>query len=146
MQSTAVPDPLLPLGTEAVFDVQDDLLIVCNDLDRLRGLLTGACSDLANGFHEASAMIAQRRAEGGADAEFLQALERRLSSAVTALQFEDMATQLINHTCRILRSGADRLAAETFGAEDGEAVVEERPRRPNPVTQDEMDAGSIELF
>ena len=25
-------------------------------------------------------------------------------------------------------------------------VVEEPPQRPNPVTQDEMDAGSIELF
>ena len=30
--------------------------------------------------------------------------------------------------------------------EDGEAVVEAAPLRPNPVTQDEMDAGSIELF
>ena len=30
--------------------------------------------------------------------------------------------------------------------EDGEAVVESAPLRPNPVTQDEMDAGSIELF
>jgi hypothetical protein len=30
--------------------------------------------------------------------------------------------------------------------EDGEALVAELPQRPNPVTQDEMDAGSIELF
>jgi hypothetical protein len=30
--------------------------------------------------------------------------------------------------------------------EDGEAVVEDAPMRPNPVTQDEMDAGSIDLF
>ena len=28
----------------------------------------------------------------------------------------------------------------------GEAVVADAPMRPNPVTQDEMDAGSIELF
>jgi hypothetical protein len=35
-----------------------------------------------------------------------------------------------------------------MGLEDGEAVpfVEEVPERPNPVTQDAMDAGSIELF
>jgi hypothetical protein len=35
-----------------------------------------------------------------------------------------------------------------MGSEDGEALpfVEEVPERPNPVTQDEMDAGSIELF
>ena len=31
-------------------------------------------------------------------------------------------------------------------ASDVQAVVEEAPLRPNPVTQDEMDAGSIELF
>ena len=30
--------------------------------------------------------------------------------------------------------------------EDGCAVVAHAPLRPNPVTQDEMDAGSIELF
>jgi hypothetical protein len=29
---------------------------------------------------------------------------------------------------------------------EGEAVIEQAPLRPNPVTQDEMDAGSIELF
>ena len=43
--------------------------------------------------------------------------------------------------------GADRLARDVMGDdEDGEAVIEEAPLRPNPVTQDEMDAGSIELF
>jgi hypothetical protein len=30
--------------------------------------------------------------------------------------------------------------------EDGAAVIEPPPLRPNPVTQDEMDAGSVELF
>ena len=30
--------------------------------------------------------------------------------------------------------------------EEGAAVIEDAPLRPNPVTQDEMDAGSIELF
>jgi len=60
---------------------------------------------------------------------------------------EGMASQLIQHTNTRLRSCADRLAAETMGDdEDGEAVVERAPPRPNPVTQDEMDAGSIELF
>ena len=38
-------------------------------------------------------------------------------------------------------------ASEAFaGDEDGDAVVEALPLRPNPVTQDEMDAGSVELF
>ena len=30
--------------------------------------------------------------------------------------------------------------------EDGAAVTADAPLRPNPVTQDEMDAGLIELF
>ena len=70
-----------------------------------------------------------------------------LASAITALQFQDMATQLIAHTAHRLRNCADRLARDAMGDdEDGEAVIDEMPLRPNPVTQDEMDAGSIELF
>jgi hypothetical protein len=62
-------------------------------------------------------------------------------------QFQDMASQLVAHTHSRLRSCADRLARDTMGDdEDGEAVVESGPLRPNPVTQDEMDAGSVELF
>ena len=46
-----------------------------------------------------------------------------------------------------LRASADVLARDTFGDdEDGEAAVIEAPLRPNPVTQDEVDAGSVELF
>jgi hypothetical protein len=41
----------------------------------------------------------------------------------------------------------DRLAREAFADdEDGMAAAEETPLRPNPVTQAEMDVGSIELF
>ena len=70
-----------------------------------------------------------------------------LAGALTALQFQDMATQLIAHTQRRLRNCADRIARDAMGDdEDGEAVVEDAPMRPNPVTQDEMDAGSIDLF
>jgi hypothetical protein len=72
---------------------------------------------------------------------------QQLGGAVTALQFQDMASQLINHTNRRLRSCADQIARVAMGDdEDGAAVVEAPPLRPNPVTQDEMDAGSIELF
>jgi hypothetical protein len=72
---------------------------------------------------------------------------RTLGGAITALQFQDMATQLIAHTTRRLRSCADRLANDAMGDDDeGVAYVEDMPLRPNPVTQDEMDAGSVELF
>ena len=71
-----------------------------------------------------------------------------LHAAVTELQFQDMASQLIGHTSKILQGCAYRLASESMGYEDGEAVpfVEDVPERPNPVTQDEMQAGSVELF
>ena len=42
-----------------------------------------------------------------------------------------------------------RSVAETLRAASGRdrsAVVEDAPLRPNPVTQDEMDAGYVELF
>ena len=70
-----------------------------------------------------------------------------MAGAITAMQFQDMASQLVAHTTKRLRSCADRLASQTMADdEDGAAVIEEGPLRPNPVTQDEMDAGSIELF
>jgi hypothetical protein len=82
------------------------------------------------------------------DSNSLDSARSSLRAAVTELQFQDMASQLISHTSKILQGCAYRLASESMGQEDGEAVpfVEEVPERPNPVTQDEMDAGSIELF
>ena len=71
-----------------------------------------------------------------------------MAAAITAMQFQDVASQLVAHTTRRLRHCADRLAAQAMGEddEDGRAVVETLPLCPNPVTQDEMDAGSVELF
>jgi hypothetical protein len=70
-----------------------------------------------------------------------------LRGAITAMQFQDMASQLIDHTHRRLRACADQIAREAMGQDpEGEVVVTDVPLRPNPVTQDEMDAGSIELF
>ena len=75
-------------------------------------------------------------------------MRHKLFKAVTALQFQDMATQLIAHTNQRLRSCADQIARDALGSDDpdGAAVVEDIPLKPNPVTQDEMDAGSVELF
>ena len=140
-----VPLPPAELPWQQAAELQDDLLTVCNDLDRLQTLLSSACADLAEGFHSASAMLAQARA-GEPGADWHTQLAQTLARTVTALQFEDMASQLITHTRRRLRHRADTLAVAAFGDDDGEAVVEPASLRPNPVTQDEMDAGSIELF
>ena len=72
-----------------------------------------------------------------------------LRKAVTELQFQDMASQLIWHTTKVLQGCAFRLASEAMGHEAGEEAApfdEMAPDRPNPVTQSEMDAGSVDLF
>ncbi len=144
----ATPDPAgsgsQPLGLLLAAEVQDHLLTASNDLDRLQTLLLDACDTLSASFFGASAGV---DALQGADAdEATQELNQHLGRAITALQFQDLASQLIAHTHKRLRSCADRLAADAFEPDDGEAVIEAAPLRPNPVTQDEMDAGSIELF
>ncbi|MEF7613212.1 hypothetical protein V4F39_04750 [Aquincola sp. MAHUQ-54] len=128
-------------------DMQDHLMVACNDLERLQRLLTGACDTLLTCFDNANAALARVPAQQ-AHSELAEAIAQHLQQAVTALQFQDMSSQLVAHTMQRLRNCADRLAADAWGNddEDGMAIVETPPLRPNPVTQDEMDAGSIELF
>jgi len=142
-----LPDDRAPslMPWQQAAELQDDLLTVCNDLDRLQTLLASACADLSQGFHGANALLAEGDAQAAGSA-WREQVAQTLARAVTALQFEDMATQLITHTRRRLRHRADTLAVVAFGDDDGDAVVEPAALRPNPVTQDEMDAGSIELF
>jgi len=131
----------------AAADLQDHLMVASNDLERLQRLLDDASSALMTHFTQASARIEAALATIEGETGVVQAARHELGGAITALQFQDMASQLIAHTTRRLRSCADRLARDAMGDdEDGEAVIEEPPLRPNPVTQDEMDAGSIELF
>lgn len=143
--STTPTPPAVQLPVMLVAEVQDSLLVVVHDLSRLDGLLAHTMENLMERFTSASANLADP-----ALIEFkeLDSVRSTLRAAVTELQFQDMASQLIIHTSKILKGCAYRLAAESMGSEDGEAVpfVEEVPERPNPVTQDEMDAGSIELF
>lgn len=128
-----------------VAELQDSLLVVVHDLSRLDNLLAHTMENLMERFTCASANLADPAL---VDSKELDSVRSALRAAVTELQFQDMASQLIVHTSKILQGCAYRLAAESMGMEDGEAVpfVEEVPERPNPVTQDEMDAGSIELF
>ncbi len=151
-QDNEQPDPggvTMPLLAAA--DLQDHLMVASNDLDRLQRLLSDACDALMVHFYGASGSL-KTLLHGAAshpevDLGELHSAMEHLAGAITAMQFQDMSSQLIAHTTRRLKNCADRLAADTFaGDEDGAAVVEEAPLRPNPVTQDEMDAGSIELF
>jgi hypothetical protein len=125
-------------------DLQDHLLSATNDLARLEGLLADACRALLTRFQRATEQVRELATPDSAARE--QAVAE-IAGAVTALQFEDMASQLIAHTCQRLHHCADRLAQQAFSEDsDGETLVLAAPLRPNPVTQSEVDAGSIELF
>ena len=125
-------------------DLQDNLLMVALDLDRMQTLLDGACDTLLAGFSGASAALRTPASAGPA----VERAIAHLNTTIVALQFQDMGSQLIAHTQRRLRYCTDRLAQEAFAddGDDGDAVIEPMPLHPNPVTQDEMDAGSITLF
>ncbi len=165
MQDAPLPDPSaadppdqgLPSDEAASFtllaaaEVQDHLMSVTNDLERLQRLLDDAGETLSTHFFAASAKLQDMAAKleqgqqlpPGALGDVLD----HVTQAIIALQFQDMSTQLIAHTSLRLRASADILARDTFGDdEDGAAAVIEAPLRPNPVTQDEVDAGSVELF
>lgn len=129
-----------------VADLQDSLLIVMNDLQRLGGLLDHATGNLMDRFSSANAALAHMGQTGPSE---LPTIRHALQQAVTELQFHDMASQLLVHTDKILKACAYKLAEEAMGTDDDETPgsrIDVQPPRPNPVTQSEMDAGSVELF
>ena len=155
-----IPDlPPATLPLLAVADVQHSLMVAAHDLDRLQRLLADATDTLMDHFCGASTEIGGLAGitciTGGtglpdATAQaHLRQVRQHLSGAVTALQFQDMAAQLIQHTRCRLQHCTGRLARDLMAEDDGDlgaAVVQHAPLHPNPVTQDEMDAGSVELF
>lgn len=135
----------------AAAELQDHLMVASNDMDRLQGLLGDACNALMEHFYgatgELKALLHRAAEHPEIEAPELHRAMQHMAGAITAMQFQDMASQLVDHTTRRLRNCADRIARDTMGDdEDGTAMVAEAPLRPNPVTQDEMDAGSVELF
>lgn len=149
MQSTLnTPDeePAVQVPVMVAAELQDCLLMAAHDLHRLEGLLDHATANLLARFEAANAVLTDTLV---AQSTELQTLRTALRSAVTELQFHDMATQLLGHSGKVLQSCAFRLAAEAMGADEGEepaALEGLAPGRLNPVTQSEMAAGSVELF
>ncbi len=136
-----------PLDFGVAADLQDNLLTVTNDLERLQTLLDDSHKTLQSGFFGTLELLQSLHSAGQLEAAPLRQATQHLGCAVKALQFQDMASQLIAHTSRRLHNCADRLARDTFAGDgDGEAAVEEAPLRANPVTQSEMDTGFVELF
>ena len=148
MQSTLAKSggPGVQVSVMVAAELPDSLLVVMHDLHRLEGLLSHATDNLLERFGEANETLTEAVV---GDSPELAAVRTALRAAVTELQFQDMASQLIWHTTKVLQGCAFRLAAETMGDDEGEEsapFAEMAPDRPNPVTQSEMEAGSINLF
>ncbi|MGE0098090.1 MAG: hypothetical protein AB7S86_07050 [Hydrogenophaga sp.] len=139
------PPPTVSLPVHLVAGLQDALLMAMTDLQRLEGLLDHATANLLDRFGSANRTLGQYEGEHAGE---LAPVRQALHQAVTELQFHDMATQLIVHTGKVLQSCAWRLAEEAMEPEEDEQPMEldPMPERPSPVTQSEMDAGSVELF
>jgi len=133
---------MLPLLAE----LQDHLLVARHDLGRLATLLDDACAVLvAHAGRLASGLEGLRIDESDARVRLLD----DVGALTTALQFHDLSTQLLAHTGSLLAHCVDRMGAEALAGdeEDEQAVVvAPLPGRPNPVTQAQVDAGSVELF
>jgi len=136
-------EPLVEMNVSAVADLQDSLLVAMNDLKRLEGLLDHATANLLDRFNNAMRVLEQMPAN-----EHNRTIQEALHQAVTELQFHDMASQLLVHTGKVLKGCAYTLAEQAMEPEEEEigVVVTHMPKNPNPVTQSEMDAGSVELF
>lgn len=111
---------------------------IASDLARLTALIADAGDKLLVSFNQVSA-IAPRLA---APAPERAALNSAIGSAVTALQFQDMATQLTQHAQRRLTQLEKALSTLAEEAHDPLTA----PTRMQPVRQDGMGAGSIDLF
>ena len=139
--------PTVPLPVNVVADLQESLLMAMTDLQRLEGLLDHATANLLERFSTANQALAHLSNSHDGD---IDSIRQALHQAVTELQFHDMSSQLIAHMAHTLQACAFRLGAAAMGVDEDEAETDiclpSLPEKPNPVTQSEMDAGSVELF
>jgi len=136
----AGPAPAASVSPELAAGMQDEILSAGTELERLQKLLGDAVVQLQSRF--GVAMDLQRGLPEGPGRE---ALGSELHAALVALQFEDLASQLISHSRRRLASVADCLGNLAVADDEPGAEVN-WVARACPVAQRAVDAGSVELF
>jgi hypothetical protein len=135
-----VSEPLGAVPVRLAADMQDELLTAGTELDRLQGLLSDAVDQLNARFTQALSEQARLPHSPHNDA-----VSEQLRGALIALQFEDMASQIISHSRRRLASVADCLGNLVMGEPETDCDVQ-WVSRACPVAQRAVDAGSVELF
>jgi hypothetical protein len=121
----------------AGLDAARECALIEADLERLKALINDAGERLLFSFNQVASMLPGLCAD---DAQRAQ-MEQAVHAAVTALQFQDMATQLTGHAQRRLSVLEERLRSLSDQAARGLQMA-----HPHPVRQAEMTVGSIELF
>ncbi len=127
------------LGTreQAALCAAQECALIEADLERLKALINDAGDRLLVSFNQIAAVLPELAATDAQRARVVEAVH----AAVTALQFQDMATQLTGHAQRRLSVLEERLRALSDGAARALQMAQS-----HPVRQVEMKAGSIDLF
>ena len=128
---------LPPRDQTAGLDAAQECALIEADLERLKSLINDAGDRLLISFNQVAAVLP---ALASTEAQRSQVIEA-VHAAVTALQFQDMATQLTGHAQRRLSVLEERLRTLS-----GQAARGVQMAHPHPVRQVEMSAGSIDLF
>jgi hypothetical protein len=110
---------------------------IAADLERLKTMIADAGDQLLASFSIVGALAPK----GACSADEQRQLAGAIAKAVTALQFQDMATQLTAHAQRRLTSQQEILDRFSDGLDPLLATT-----RLQPVRQAGMGAGSIDLF
>ena len=131
-------DSAVASGSSAGSMAAQECAAIASDLERLKVLIADAGDRLASSFEQVSALLPGLTASD----EQRRAVGRAVTAAVTALQFQDMATQLTQHAQRRLEVLEGCLKSLTHEADDPLLAT----TRMQPVRQTAMGAGSIDLF
>jgi hypothetical protein len=118
-------------------DAAQECALIEADLERLKSLINDAGDRLLISFNQIAAVLP---ALASTDSQ-RQQVSDAVHAAVTALQFQDMATQLTAHAQRRLSDLEERVRSLSGVAEQGLQMI-----HAHPVRQVEMTAGSIDLF
>lgn len=132
------PPPGLDLASAAA--LQDELLTTSHDLWRLRSLLGSGLNVLIEQLIDA---FGQAASLPGLDPALEAQLRETLKRAVTGMQMQDMAEQLIDHMQTRLGRCTDLLGDAMLGEGPLQCPP---PMRPCPVARNDCDGGSVELF
>ena len=107
------------------------------DLERLKTIVNDAAGRLLGSFNE----FVELEQQANRNSEERERIASAIGTAVTALQFQDMATQLTGHAQRRL-AALESCLRSLYGDGVGAGYFE----HSQPVRQSEMSAGSIDLF